>query len=328
MNFIHSITFRLTLWYVAILGLLLTLLGAGVYFSLSRILYNSLDDSLKTRAEQLSGFRDIMSIISSGTFEEEIGELISFYFYSEGELMHISHKQFKIPISKEEIDSVISEKAGKNLLTTLEISPQGKLRVIMTPFKPDQPDIRPERFSKRPQPSRKIKVYQAVLTIARPMRDIENALHNLLQILLIAIPLTVLLSCGGGLFLSRRAFNPVKRITDIAEEIGESDLSRRIDIRTNDELGKLASALNRMIERLEKAFTRQQQFTGDASHELRTPLAVASGGIHARASERAVAGSLPENHRNHCSGISAYLIYYRPDADPCACRRGKSAFQI
>lgn len=65
--------------------------------------------------------------------------------------------------------------------------------------------------------------------------------------LLIAIPLTVLLSCGGGLFLSRRAFNPVRRITDIAEEIGESDLSRRIDIATKDELGKLAAALNRTI---------------------------------------------------------------------------------
>ena len=284
MNFIYSITFRLTLWYVAILGVLLILLGAGIYFSLSRVLYNNLDDSLKTRAEQLSKFRDIMSIVSSGTFEEEIGELISFYFYSDGQLMHISHKQFKVPVSKEEIDSVISDKPGKSLMTSLETSQNGKLRVCITPFKPDNPDIRPERFSKRrpppsssqspPPPSRRITVYRAALVIARPMRDIETALNKLLQILLTAIPLTLLFSGGGGVFLAKRAFKPVERITDIAEEIGESDLSRRIDIRTNDELGKLASALNLMIERLEKAFARQQQFTGDASHELRTPLAV------------------------------------------------------
>ena len=284
MNFIYSITFRLTLWYVAILGVLLILLGAGIYFSLSRVLYNNLDDSLKTRAEQLSKFRDIMSIVSSGTFEEEIGELISFYFYSDGQLMHISHKQFKVPVSKEEIDSVISDKPGKSLLTSLETSQNGKLRVCITPFKPDNPDIRPERFSKRrpppsssqspPPPSRRITVYRAALVIARPMRDIETALNKLLQILLTAIPLTLLFSGGGGVFLAKRAFKPVERITDIAEEIGESDLSRRIDIRSNDELGKLASALNLMIERLEKAFARQQQFTGDASHELRTPLAV------------------------------------------------------
>ncbi len=288
MSIIHSITFRLTLWYLAILGIMLTLLGSGVYFSLSRVLYDNLDDSLKTRAEQLSKFRDIMSIVAGGTFEEEIGELISFYFYSDGQLMHISHKQFKVPVSKEEIDSVISDKPVKNLLTSLETSQNGKLRVFITPFKPDNPDIRPERFSKRrpppsssqspspppPPPSRRIMVYRAALVIARPMRDIETALNKLLQILLTAIPLTLLFSGGGGVFLAKRAFKPVERITDIAREIGESDLTRRIDIKTNDELGKLASALNQMIERLEKAFARQNQFTGDASHELRTPLAV------------------------------------------------------
>jgi heavy metal sensor kinase len=287
MSIIHSITFRLTLWYLAILGIMLTLLGSGVYFSLSRVLYDNLDDSLKTRAEQMSKFRDIMSIVAGGTFEEEIGELISFYFYSDGQLMHISHKQFKVPVSKEEIDSVISDKPVKSLLTSLETSQNGKLRVFITPFKPDNPDIRPERFSKRrpppsssqsppppPPPPRRITVYRAALVIARPMRDIETALNKLLQILLTAIPLTLLFSGGGGVFLAKRAFKPVERITDIAREIGESDLSRRIDIKTKDELGKLASALNLMIERLEKAFARQQQFTGDASHELRTPLAV------------------------------------------------------
>ncbi len=65
------------------------MLGAGIYFTLSGVLCGNPDDSLKTRADQLSGFRDIMSIVSSGTFEEEIGELISFYFYSEEQLMHI-----------------------------------------------------------------------------------------------------------------------------------------------------------------------------------------------------------------------------------------------
>jgi signal transduction histidine kinase len=66
----------------------------------------------------------------------------------------------------------------------------------------------------------------------------------------------------------------VDKIAQAAREIGESDLSRRIDVNTKDELGRLAATLNEMIGRLEKAFRRQKQFTDDASHELRTPLAV------------------------------------------------------
>jgi len=63
-------------------------------------------------------------------------------------------------------------------------------------------------------------------------------------------------------------------ITETAKKIEESDLSRRIDVRSRDELGSLATTLNLMIARLENAFIRQKEFTSDASHELRAPLAV------------------------------------------------------
>jgi heavy metal sensor kinase len=66
----------------------------------------------------------------------------------------------------------------------------------------------------------------------------------------------------------------VDKIAQTAQEIEENDLSRRINVNTKDELGRLAATLNAMIGRLDKAFQRQKQFTSDASHELRTPLAV------------------------------------------------------
>ena len=74
--------------------------------------------------------------------------------------------------------------------------------------------------------------------------------------------------------MANRTLKQVDHITDIAREIGEGDLSRRIDIRSEDEMGKLAATLNWMILRLETAFRKQQQFAADASHELRTPLAI------------------------------------------------------
>lgn len=74
--------------------------------------------------------------------------------------------------------------------------------------------------------------------------------------------------------MARRALKPVDDISQTAREIGEGDLSRRINVNTKDELGRLAATLNEMIGRVERAFQRQKQFTSDASHELRAPLAV------------------------------------------------------
>ncbi len=271
MNFIHSIKFRFTLWYLAVLGVLLILLGSGVYITLSRDLRQNLDDALRTRAEQLSRFRDIIAIVAGGTFEEEIGELISFYFYSGGELMYISHKESRAPASAEQIDSGMD---GQSTFSILETDAGVTMRVYAIPFTPDNPRISPGEPSRPGGFQGKLEIHRAVLVLARPLGDTEEALQRLLHIMIIAFPLILILAGGGGVFLARRALAPVERIANTAREIEETDLSRRVDVKTRDELGSLAGALNQMIERLERAFERQKQFTGDASHELRAPLAV------------------------------------------------------
>ena len=66
-------------------------------------------------------------------------------------------------------------------------------------------------------------------------------------------------------------------VTKAAESIRAGDLSRRITgIATKDEVQELADTFNTMLERLERSFERERQFTSDASHELRTPVAVIS----------------------------------------------------
>ncbi len=78
-----------------------------------------------------------------------------------------------------------------------------------------------------------------------------------------------------GWWLIGRALRPLDAITDTAERIARGDLSQRINThRTDTELGRLAEILNSTFARLEAAFARQTQFTGDAAHELRTPVTV------------------------------------------------------
>jgi signal transduction histidine kinase len=72
----------------------------------------------------------------------------------------------------------------------------------------------------------------------------------------------------------RRALVPLERLGALATEIEAHDLSGRLGAKGHDELAKIGSAFDRMLDRLEAAFARQRRFTADASHELRAPLAV------------------------------------------------------
>jgi signal transduction histidine kinase len=79
---------------------------------------------------------------------------------------------------------------------------------------------------------------------------------------------------AGGYWLVTRALRPVRLVTQTAREISMSDLSRRLNVASADELGELAAAFDQMLGRLDEAFARQRRFTADASHELRAPLTV------------------------------------------------------
>ncbi|HEV8194018.1 MAG TPA: HAMP domain-containing sensor histidine kinase, partial [Ktedonobacterales bacterium] len=113
----------------------------------------------------------------------------------------------------------------------------------------------------------------AWLVVGQPNQQSE-ALQTLVPGLLLAGPATLLLAALGGYWLATRAMRPVQLITHTARQIGETDLSRRLNLKRRDELGDLAATFDGMLARLEAAFARQRRFTADASHELRTPLAI------------------------------------------------------
>ncbi len=82
----------------------------------------------------------------------------------------------------------------------------------------------------------------------------------------------------GSKFLSKRILRPVNNIIRTAETITTDDLSKRIKSpKTGDELEKLTTIINQMLDRIENSFENQSKFVSDASHELRTPLAIIKG---------------------------------------------------
>lgn len=74
-----------------------------------------------------------------------------------------------------------------------------------------------------------------------------------------------------------RVLAPLRRVTETARRIEESDLSERLEIRGRDEIADLGRTFNAMLDRLELAFTIQRAFVSDAGHELRTPITIIRG---------------------------------------------------
>jgi two-component system sensor histidine kinase MprB len=109
--------------------------------------------------------------------------------------------------------------------------------------------------------------------IALPLDQNDATLGRLrLAFLLIAGGGTIVAAVLGA-FVARTALVPVRRLTRAAEDVTATrDLSRRIEVGSRDELGRLAASFNTMLGALEMSIAAQRQLVADASHELRTPL--------------------------------------------------------
>lgn len=109
--------------------------------------------------------------------------------------------------------------------------------------------------------------------IARPINDIETGLRGLLWRLAILSLVGVGLAFVAGGVVADRILRPVRRLTATAELIAETqELAHRAEVVGDDELARLAVAMNRMLTALDTSRQAQQQLVADASHELRTPL--------------------------------------------------------
>ncbi|MET9548443.1 MULTISPECIES: HAMP domain-containing sensor histidine kinase [unclassified Streptomyces] len=103
----------------------------------------------------------------------------------------------------------------------------------------------------------------------------QNALDNLLSRSLLALLGLAVIAFAFGYAMAGRVLSPLGRITRTARRVAGTDLTRRIELDgPDDELKELSDTFDEMLDRLERAFTAQQRFVGNASHELRTPLAI------------------------------------------------------
>jgi signal transduction histidine kinase len=115
------------------------------------------------------------------------------------------------------------------------------------------------------------------LVVVNYLAEDRGELIDTMQTYTIVSALSLGLVVGIAAWQSGRLLAPLRTLRGTAEEIGETDLSRRIPETGNDDITALTRTVNTMLDRLEAAFVDQREFLDDAGHELRTPLTVLRG---------------------------------------------------
>ncbi len=113
------------------------------------------------------------------------------------------------------------------------------------------------------------------VVVGASLHDRDEALQGLRTQLYVVGPLALLLASLLGYGIATAALRPVEAIRAEAAVISAAEPGRRLSVPpAGDEVSRLATTLNEMLDRLEAALERERGFVADASHELRTPLAV------------------------------------------------------
>lgn len=275
------IRWRLTIFNALAIGVILLLLGAGLFFLLRESLLSGGERAVESRARAAA--RELK--VEEGTggilkvkLESDAAESLSLdgvFILVRDQTGRVLYESTNLPADAERQDPAWREVAqsGKPASGTAELSDEAPDYVYAMPLRRDGGPL-------------------LVLEAGRSFSYLHETLGIIGMALAIGIGAALLLSVGGAYFLARTALRPVDDVVSSAREMSESDLSRRLPV-TNpgDEIGRLATTINRLLDRLQTAFgrleaslerqeevlARQRRFAADASHEFRTPLTAISG---------------------------------------------------
>lgn len=161
-----------------------------------------------------------------------------------------------------------------------------------------------------------------LIRLGYSLAPFRERMTQFLEILLIALPIALIFAGVAGYQIARRALQPLEEMAQKAQRITAHNLCDRLDIENpDDELGRMATIFNDLLNRLEQAFQQLNSFTADAAHELRAPMAAirALGEVALRDKERSeedkeVIASILEEAARLEETISGLLLLARAEA--------------
>ncbi len=271
-SFFQSIRFRLTLWSVGVLAVILLAFSAFVYSRQFYDLQNEVRAELEIKSQQMMLIYRVLDVFGQG------GENPFTTLVVERQKEVLGH-----------YDTLALIDNDGNLLQQIGSIDNDTIRQLIQSWQKANQASRPAagvaigdltndegiktRYQFYVSPLYVDRYTLGLLIIGQPL-DPMKQMPRLAFTLGFGSLATLAIVLSIGYWLAGRALSPVRTITRTARQIGETDLHRRLRLGKQDELGELADTFDAMLDRLQAAFDRQRQFTADASHELRTPLTI------------------------------------------------------
>jgi signal transduction histidine kinase len=250
---------RLTVWYIAVLAMILVVYVALVFTFQYKFVGNQIYHDEVQDVETVEGL---------------------LYFDKNGNLQ-LEQSYFSHPQSHLLIDRLMEVRDLSG--TVLYRTPNLNGVSLGGPSLPDEGD---ESFNKRvvlmPDGSHVALIGHRhtmqgrtlLIRLGYSLAPFRERMLQFLGILLIALPVALVIAGFAGYQIAKRALEPLEEMAQKAKRITVRNLHDRLDIENpDDELGHMAAVFNDLLNRLEQAFQQLHSFTGDAAHELRAPMA-------------------------------------------------------
>lgn len=269
---------RLTVWYTAALLTTLFVFGATLYIDRRISTARELDARLELEAS-LAGFwlaesqRVLERLVTVEGGVPKLDPGITAYLEA--------FRDHLIVVAPDGRPLFLSESARSLPVTSIErmLEPLARpaLHRQLGTYTPD-PARGPLRYVVQPVPGAVEQI--GGILVAAGFDSIVFGPSALLRSMLIALPVVLAASLVLGYWLAQ-SVRPMESMVKELEEITDGrSLHRRLPVpRTDDEVARMALAVNRMFARLELSFAALHRFIADASHELKTPLMVLRAGV-------------------------------------------------
>jgi heavy metal sensor kinase len=276
-----SVRVRLTVWYSAVLAVVMVLVSATTYLIVRKT-------SMQRTDEELAVLADSFLVTFQAELEDAPGTRASAILPAAQQSM-VEHRSNSdtfvvlgpagetIATSSEPISS--DEKAGASVTRALASNEFQRFAKLGESKQVSLETIRGEHSRFRAY-SRHFRGngQNYLLIILHSLHTQNETLETIRLTFTWMILVGLLLAGTGGYFLARKSLAPVVAMGAHARRIGATNLHERLPVlNANDELGQLATIFNDLLNRLDQSFERQRHFIADASHELRTPLAILRG---------------------------------------------------